>query len=163
MQRVAELVERERLHMELDVGAFAPGVTVDLATYQMWAIDGGIKWNGLAINAQYFARRLNDFEADGPLPLVSTFDQGGELSVGQFFVPKKWMAYGRTSWVNGEFMDSREVGAGVKWYFVPTERVWMTAEVFNIGKGHAAYSGAFSPYTNGMNGWVPMLQTVIAF
>jgi hypothetical protein len=27
----------------------------------------------------------------------------------------------------------------------------------------APYSGAFSPYTAGMNGWVPMVQTVLAF
>jgi hypothetical protein len=31
----------------------------------MWAIDGGLKYNGLAINGQYFMRWLNAFEADG--------------------------------------------------------------------------------------------------
>jgi hypothetical protein len=25
------------------------------------------------------------------------------------------------------------------------------------------YSGAFTPYTSGLDGWVPMLQGVIAF
>ena len=50
----------------------------------MWAIDGGIKWNGLAVNGQYFMRWLSDFEADGPLPLASTFDHGGEI-VGELF------------------------------------------------------------------------------
>ena len=39
-------------------GAFAPGVTVNYATYKMWAADYGIKWNGLAVNGQYFTRRL---------------------------------------------------------------------------------------------------------
>jgi len=61
-------------------GALAPGVTIDQATYRMWAIDGGIKWNGLAVNGQYFMRWLSDFAADGPLPLASTFDHGAELS-----------------------------------------------------------------------------------
>ena len=55
----------------------------------MWAIDGGIKYNGLAINGQYFMRWLSDFEADGPLPLTSTFDHGYELSASYFVVPKK--------------------------------------------------------------------------
>ena len=55
--------------LTFSTGAFAPGVTVDQATYRMWAVDGGIKWNGLAVNGQYFMRWLNDFEADGPLPL----------------------------------------------------------------------------------------------
>ena len=75
--------------LTFSTGAFAPGVTVDEATYRMWAIDGGIKWNGLAVNGQYFFRWLNDFEADGPLPLASTFDHGFELSASQFVIPQE--------------------------------------------------------------------------
>jgi hypothetical protein len=45
----------------------------------------------LALNGQYYFRWLNDFVADGPLPLSSTFDQGGEFSASYFVVPKKWM------------------------------------------------------------------------
>ena len=75
--------------LTFSTGAFAPGVTVDKATYKMWAIDGGIKWNGLAVNGQYFMRWLNDFEADGPLPLASTFDHGYELSAGYFVNPEE--------------------------------------------------------------------------
>ena len=142
-------------------GALAPGVTVDKATYRMWAIDGGMKWNGLAVNGQYFMRWLDDFEADGPLPISSTFDRGAELSVGSFVKPKKVMLYGRGSWVHGQFGDSHEYGAGVKWYFLQTERLWLNAELFRINR--APYSGAFTPYTAGMTGWVPMLQTVLAF
>ena len=52
-------------------------------------------------------------------------------------------------------------GGGVKWHFLPTERLWLNAEVFRVNK--APYSGAFTPYTAGMTGWVPMVQSVIAF
>jgi hypothetical protein len=142
-------------------GAFVPGVTVEEATYRMWAIDGGVKWNGLAVNGQYFLRWLDDFEADGPLPFTSTFDHGAEVTAGYFVEPKKLMVYGRGSWVRGRFGDSYEYGGGAKWHFTPTERLWFNAEVFRIQR--APYSGAFTPYTAGMTGWVPMLQTVIAF
>ena len=142
-------------------GAFAPGVTVNLATYKMWAADAGVKWNGLAINGQYFWRWLDDFESDGPIPVTSTFDHGAEVSAGFFVKPKELMLYGRASWVRGQFGDSNEVGGGAKWYFLPTERIWMTAELFKINK--APYSGAFTPYVVGMTGWVPMIQTVLAF
>jgi len=147
--------------LTFSTGAFAPGVTLNEATYRMWAIDGGVKWNGLAINGQYFLRWLNDFDADGPLPLSSTFDHGAELTAGYFVKPKKVMVYGRGSWVRGQFGDSHEYGGGVKWHFLPTERLWLNAEVFQIDR--APYSGAFTPYTAGMTGWVPMLQTVLAF
>jgi hypothetical protein len=136
-------------------------VTVDKATYKMWAIDGGLKWNGLAINGQYFFRWLDDFDADGPLPLSSTFDHGFELVAGKFVIPQKLMVYGRGSMVFGEFGDSWEAAAGVKWYFLPTERLWLTAELMRTVD--VPYSGAFTPYTAGMTAWVPTIQALLAF
>jgi hypothetical protein len=147
--------------LTFSTGAFAPGVTLNVATYKMWAADGGIKWNGLAVNGQYFQRRLGNFSADGPLPLASTFDQGGELSASYFVRPRKVMPYLRGSWVLGQFGNSYEYGAGVKWFYLRTERLWVNAEVFRVNK--APYSGTFTPYTAGMTGWVPMLQAYIAF
>jgi hypothetical protein len=142
-------------------GAFAPGVTVEQATYKMWALDGGLKKNGFSVNGQYYFRWVSDFEADGPLPLASTFDHGFEVSAGQFIVPKKLVLYGRGSKVFGEFADPYEYAGGMKWYLLPTERLWLTAEVMRV---HGApYSGAFTPYTAGLSGWVPMIQTVLAF
>ena len=147
--------------LTFSTGAFAPDVTVDEAMYRMWAIDGGIKWNGLAVNGQYFMRWLGDFVANGPLPLSSTFDHGYELTAGHFVIPKKLQLYGRGSQVFGEFKNSSEYGGGVRWYFLPTERMWLNAELIKVN--HAPYSGAFTPYTAGMNGWTPMLQALLAF
>jgi hypothetical protein len=147
--------------LTFSTGAFAPGVTVDQATYRMWAIDGGIKRSGFAVNGQYFLRWLNDFEADGPLPVASTFDHGFELTAGHFVVPRKLQLHARGSRVEGQFGDSSEYGGGGKWYFLPTERLWLTAEVIKVDD--APYSGAFTPYTAGMKGWTPMIQTVLAF
>ncbi len=147
--------------LTFSTGAFAPNVTLDKTTYRMWAIDGGLKRSGFAVNAQYFMRWLNDFEADGPLPLTSTFDHGLELTAGHFVVPKRLMLYGRGSWVFGQFGDSQEYGGGAKWYFLPTERLWLNAELIRVHR--APYSGAFTPYTAGLNGWTPMIQALLAF
>jgi hypothetical protein len=142
-------------------GAFAPGVTVDLATYDMWALDWGLKRKGLAINGQYFFRHIHDFEADGPLPLTDTNDHGFELSASYFLVPRKFEVYGRGGKVYGEFGDSWEYAGGVKWYFVDSERMWLNAELMKVEK--APYSGTFTPYTSGLTGWVPMVQAILAF
>src|SRR4029079_6402782 len=58
--------------LAFSTGAFAPGVTVQQATYRMWAIDGGLKKNGFSINGQYYLRWVSDFDADGALSLDST-------------------------------------------------------------------------------------------
>jgi hypothetical protein len=121
----------------------------------------GLKWNGLAVNGQYFFRWLNNFEADGPLPLTSTFDHGYELSAGYFVVPKRVMVYGRGSGVFGQFGNSYEYAGGVKWHFLRTERLWLNGELMRVNK--VPYNGAFTQYTSGLTGWVPMIQTVIAF
>src|SRR5262245_4421082 len=147
--------------LAFSTGAFAPGVTVQEATYKMWAIDGGLKKSGFSVNGQYYFRWVGDFDADGPLPLASTFDNGFELSAGQFVVPKKLVLYGRGSKVFGQFASPYEYAGGLKWYLLPTERIWLTAELARVHK--APYSGAFTPYTAGMAGWVPMIQTVLAF
>jgi TolA-binding protein len=147
--------------LTFSTGAFAPGVTVDKAMYKMWAIDAGLKYNGLAINSQFFMRWLNAFEADGPMPLKSTFDHGYELSASYFVVPKKVLLYAKSSQVFGQFGNSYEYGGGVKWHFLPTERLWLNAEILKVNK--VPYSGAFTPYTAGLSGWIPMLQSIIAF
>jgi len=70
------------------------------------AIDWGVKWRGFSFNGQYFFRWLNNFRADGPIPVPSTFDHGFETVVSQFVVPKKWELYGHTSFVlaNSQFL-----------------------------------------------------------
>ena len=147
--------------LTFSTGAFAPGVTVEKATYEMWAIDGGLKWNGLALNGQYFFRWIDEFDADGPIPVDSMYDHGFEASASWFVAPKKVEIYGRGSMVNGYFNDSWEYAAGAKWYFVPTERMWLQAEVMNVHK--APYTGTFTPYVSGLTGWVPMVQAILAF
>jgi hypothetical protein len=78
-----------------------------------------------------------------------------------FVIPKKLAVYGRGSIVYGEFNNSWEYAGGAKWHFLPTERLWLSAELMKVHR--APYTGAFTPYTAGMNGWVPMVQTVLAF
>lgn len=147
--------------LTFSTGAFAPGVTVEEATYRMWAIDWGLKRAGWSVNGQYYFRWVDDFDADGPIPIDSMYDHGFELSVAAFVLPRKVMAYGRGSMVFGEFRDSWEAGIGAKWYFVPTERMWLSAELMRTV--NVPYSGTFTPYTAGMTAWVPMIQAIIAF
>ena len=147
--------------LAFSTGAFAPGVTLQEATYRMWAIDGGMKWRGLAINGQYYFRWLDDFLADGPLPLSSTFDHGGEFSASYFLLPRKFMVYGRGSAIAGQFGNSYEWAGGLKWYFVPNQRVWLNGEVMRVVK--SAYGSTITPYAGGMTGWVPIGQMIFSF
>jgi hypothetical protein len=141
-------------------GALAPGVTIDLADYTMWAINAGFKYQGLSINGQYFFRWLNNFRADGPLPISSEFDHGFEASVGHFFFPKLEF-YGRTSFIFGEFRDSHEVCGGFNWYPLENRGLRVVGEVGRV-EG-SPVGNIITPYQAGMTGWMFLLQAQLNF
>jgi len=142
-------------------GSLAPGVTVQLANYYMWAQDFGYKYRGFAFNAQYYFRWLNSFRADGPLPLSSTFDHGFEASAGYFVIPKTCEVYGRASVVFGQFRDSNEYAVGFNWH------PWQNRGFRLIGEANHVESSPTNSiqtiYNSGMTGWNFVLQTQLYF
>jgi hypothetical protein len=141
-------------------GSLAHGVTIQLADYDMWAIDAGFKYNGFAVNGQYYFRWLSGFRADGPLPISSTFDNGFEASVGNFFWPKLEL-YARTSFVFGQFGDSHEVCGGFNWYPLENRAMRVAGEVGRVD--HSPVGNIVTPYQAGQSGWMFVLQAQIQF
>jgi hypothetical protein len=141
-------------------GALAPGVTIQLADYTMWAMDAGFKYDGFAFNGQYFFRWLNDFRANGPLPINSTFDHGFEASVGNFYFSDCEL-YARTSVVFGQFRDSYECCAGFNWYPFANRGLRVCGEVGRIEK--SPVGNIITPYQAGQSGWMSILQAQLNF
>jgi hypothetical protein len=57
----------------------------------------------------------------------------------------------------GELLLQSQEGGGIR----SRLQSYLTAELMDVHK--APYRGAFTPYTEGLDGWVPMLQAVLAF
>jgi len=144
-----------------ETGSLAPGVTVLLADYTMWALDAGFKYEGLALNGQYYFRWLNNFRTDGPVPQSSTFDHGFEASAGYFVVPQKCELYARTSFVFGAFRDSHEYCWGFNWYPLENRGVRVVGEVGRIEQ--SPVGNIITPYRAGQSGWMYLLQAQLDF
>jgi hypothetical protein len=148
---------------ELTVQKVTPGV--DRRTFLMrsalWEVDAGVKWRGLAFNSQGFARRLDSFVADGPLPLSSTFDTGAEMMLNYYLIPKKFELYFRGSFVFGQFRDSNEYGPGIRFYPVKSYRVWLAGEGLRINR--CPIGSTISSYSAGFSGWEPLAQLMFTF
>jgi hypothetical protein len=142
-------------------GALAPGVTVQLANYFLSAADAGLKYRGLAVNFEIYNRWLNDFEADGPVPLRSIYDWGAEASAGYFVLRSKLEAYARTSFIIGSFRSSAEGAGGLNWYPFGTRQVWLNAE--GIGISHCPYGSALYAYNVGQTGFLFESQLLARF
>ncbi|HXU06495.1 MAG TPA: hypothetical protein VN903_36315 [Polyangia bacterium] len=141
-------------------GSLAPGVTIALSDHYLWAIDGGIKYGGFAFNVEFYMRWLNNFKADGPLPITSMFDWGFDSSIGYFFL-RSLEIFGRSSLIHGPFATPIEGSIGFTWYPFGTRQVWINAEAVAIKD--CPYAGGYYMYSVGQTGFVVPAQFLVRF
>jgi hypothetical protein len=142
-------------------GALAADVTLQVASYYLWAIDAGLKFQGFAINAEFYQRWLRSFEADGELPLDSMHDWGFEASAGYFVLRQLLELYGRASYVHGPFGTGIEGGGGLSFYPFPTRGIWINVEAMGIED--SPYGSVLYVYSAGQSGFLLQSQLLIRF
>ena len=144
-----------------ETGALADAVTVSLANFYLWAIDAGIKYRGLAFNVELSQRWLNNFTADGPLPISNMYDLGLDASLGYFVLPKRLETYVRSSMVRGPFRTGWEAAVGFHWFPFNTRGVWLSAEAIRIER--SPYGSVLYVYSAGQTGWLFPAQFLVRF
>jgi hypothetical protein len=144
-----------------ETGSLADGLTISLANFYLWAIDAGIKYRGWAFNVELSNRWLNNFIADGPLPLTSMYDLGLEASLGYFLLSKRLETYVRSSMIKGTFRTGVEGAVGAHWYPFNTRGVWLSAEV--IGIRNSPYGSVLYVYSAGQTGVLFPVQFLVRF
>ncbi len=139
------------------LGALAPGVQLESANYNLWAIDAAVKFRGCSLSGEYFFRLLDDFKSrPSTLTINSLFDHGGLLEGGVFVVPSKLELFARTSRVTGKFGSGNEYGGGVNWYPRGSRELRMTAEVLQVNDSPA--QNFLTGYRAGETGTLFQLQ-----
>jgi hypothetical protein len=137
-----------------DTGALAPGVTVQNVDYQILSIDAGVKYRGAFVQTEIYTRWLDDFDADGPLPVSTIVDRGFFVQGAFFPVAKKLELYGATSQIFGDkdagFSNSSEYLAGMNFYPADTRNHRLNVQVMDVN--HSPVSSTFGYYTGGQNG-----------
>jgi hypothetical protein len=143
-----------------ETGALADGVTVDKATYQMMAVDAGVKYKGFSVQLEMYGRSLSKFEADGPVPESTLKDYGYSLQVSQLVIPKRLIVYGINSYFWDQFKrHPYEFGGGFNFYPINSRSWRLNAQVMRVYKSSAG--GTFGLYTAGQTGTTITLGTDI--
>ena len=137
-----------------DIGSLAPGVTVDQVDYRVLSIDAGVKYQGIFLQTEIYTRWLNDFIADGPLPVDSIVDKGFYLQGSFYPVRQKLELYGITSQIFGDkdagFDNSSEYGGGLNFYPANTRNHRLNLQVMKVN--HSPVGSTFGYYTAGQDG-----------
>jgi hypothetical protein len=137
-----------------DTGALANGVTVDRVDYRVLSFDAGLKYKGFFLQTEIYNRWLDNFTADGVLPVASIHDTGFYIQAACFPVPKKLEVYGATSQIYGDkkagFSHSSEYLVGANYYPFNTRNHRLNVQVIDVN--HSPVSSAFGYYVGGLNG-----------
>jgi len=97
---------------------FGPGITVEKVTYDMSSIDAGVKYKGLALEAEYYWRWLSNFAGTNTAGIADIDDHGFQVQSSAMVVPKVLQVYLSGSAIRGRYGDASEVRAGANWYVV---------------------------------------------
>jgi hypothetical protein len=148
-----------------DTGSLAPGVTVQLADYRMVAVDGGMKYRGVFLQTEVYHRWLDNFTADGPLPVSSIRDKAFYVQAAFYPVPKKLEVYGATSQIYGDknagFRNSNEYLGGTNYYLADSRNYRINLQVIRVNR--SPVSSSFGYYVGGQKGTTLSLALSIFF
>ena len=137
-----------------DTGSLAPGVTVERVDYRLLSFDAGVKYRGIFLQTEFYTRWLDDFVADGVLPVRSIVDRGFFIQGAFFPVPKKLEAYAVTSQIFGDkdagFDNSSEYGAGLNLYPADSRNHRLNVQVTRVRR--SPVSSTFGYYVGGQDG-----------
>jgi hypothetical protein len=136
-----------------DLGALAPGVTVERVHYKLVSAAAGIKYHGFWLQGEGYGRRLDHFVADRPLPVGAVRNTGFYVQAAQMIVPKRIELYGSTSYVLGEFgQHPHEFIVGGNYYPWNTRNLRLNVQVINVS--HSPVSSTFGFYIGQITGKV---------
>lgn len=72
-----------------EIGALSPGVNVSGVDVFFYGIDFAAKSRGWSFDSEVFFRWLENFEADGAVPVNSLMQRGFYVEGGKFIIPQK--------------------------------------------------------------------------
>jgi hypothetical protein len=101
------------------IGALAPGATVQRYDVLLNALDFAVKYHGWSLNAEYLWQWIERVRADRDVPYADLFQHGFYVEAGFFVLPARLELNAHFSRVSGEFATRNEYTGGFRWYFHP--------------------------------------------
>ena len=119
--------------------------------YNILSIDAGLKYKGIFLQTEIYNRWLDNFVADGPLPVASIHDTGFYIQAAFYPVKKKLELYGATSQIFGDkgagFDNSSEYLVGMNFYPIDSRYVRLNLQLIDVDS--SPVSSAFGYYVGG--------------
>jgi hypothetical protein len=125
---------------------------VDEVHYYMSSLDGGLKYKGMSLEAEYYWRTLNGFKGTGVAGLPQINDHGYQIQASAMVVPEQVQLYAGNSGIRGHYGNANDYRLGINWYPLHKRGVRINAEWLDLDKSPVGYTAV--PYPVGGNGTV---------
>jgi hypothetical protein len=135
-----------------DTGALADGVTVTSVRYQLVSASAGMKYRGFWLQGEGYGRKLDNFLADGKLPVGAVRDYGFYVQMAHMVVPNRIELYGITSYVFSKYGHPKEFIVGGNYYPWNTRNLRLNLQLINVD--HSPVSSTFGFYNGKIAGQV---------
>jgi hypothetical protein len=135
-----------------DTGAFANGVTVEKARYRLVSAAAGLKYHGFWLQGEGYYRKLDQFVADGRLPVGTVRDTGFYAQLAQMIIPKRFELYAGTSYVFSDYGRPKEFLVGGNYYPWDTRNIRVNVQLINVD--HSPVSSTFGFYSGQVTGQI---------
>jgi hypothetical protein len=119
---------------------FGQGITVNRVKYRMSSVDGGLKYKGVSLEAEYYWRWLRDFEGLNVSGVPDINDHGYQLQASAMPVPKLLQVYFGNSSVYGKYGNPWEVRFGGNLYPVKQRGFRVNAELIHVKHSPVGYT-----------------------
>ena len=135
-------------------GLFGQGVNVSDVFFQMESLDAGVKYRGLALEGEYYWRRLSDFRGTGiaSLPFDHLSDTGFQLQSSAMVVPKTAQLYLSGSKIFGNYGNPSDLRFGANVFPWKSQSVRWNTEFIHLNRSPVGYTSV--PFAVGGNGLV---------
>jgi hypothetical protein len=133
-----------------DPGALANGVTVEHVRYQLLSAAVGMKQHGFWLQGEGYVRKLDDFVANGNLPVSTIRNYGFYVQLADMVVKKRFELYGATSYVFGADGHPKEFLGGSNYYPWNTRNIRVNTQL--IYAFRSPVNSTFGFYMGGLTG-----------
>lgn len=137
------------------------GTNIEKATYQMLALNAGFKYKGWHLEGEYYFRWVDDFKADGPLPVDSLYDSGFSIQGSTMLIRDVLQVYGTASKIFGQYGDPTEFGLGLNWFPFRRKEIRLNSQVLFLDR--SPVGGTSYPQQVGGDGLVFSTDLIVAF
>jgi hypothetical protein len=129
---------------------FAPGIAVNRVHYAMSSLDGGLKYHGLSLEAEYYWRTLSSFEGINTTGIANIDDHGYQIQASAMPMKGILQTYVAGGEIRGHYGDGSELRVGVNYYPMKTRGIRVNAEWLRLNHSPVGYTAV--PYPVGGNG-----------